>query len=1058
MNDTTIISAISTLHRAIVSLALFIFIVGSSSYFLLKDGVLINEITLGGLDVEKLYIKWDEKLTLYAKHAYVTKSSNKESAHFDYRSISKAFGYIKFFEGFVGSVSIEKLRLGDAEGAFHYNVGSDNVLTLSAPDHALHCHIDFGDDYFVLNVDEYRNATRNVNLSGVVVARLHDSEFYARLDPTVASVEGLHLYAYANHNALTFSATADKPLTDIAPLVDLFGLPDNIRKWIVDYGKGSSVTLNALHGTLPYRKPERLLQNLYGEATYYDLAYTFNQHVDPIRTKSTQLRFEKGVLNILPNASRFYKHDGGKSWLKIDFNSHPITLTAYVRTETTLDRDLLNLLESYKIHLPFIQTVGTTKADLTLAVTLANGHTDALGDFMIDRGVYRFQGVDFNVTNAHVGLHGADITIDTLNMAQNGHINTAISGQMNPVRKEGRLKIVADSVSLGSPQNPLTLDQEHPLHLEYILGSKSDTVVFEPSKWRIGSNAFNLEAMQIPFDFSSGVATLKNIPIQYGDTARAKLSGRIALFDAEADLEADLTRLRLGTITLDQPNLPLALRYNGIWHLDAPKASRWDVNGTRFHIGAASMEVNGSRLQLFDTPFEVPAHAKGVVNATYEHDTQTALLGVSKLQLQHEGIGTYFASHKPLRAMVHHIGERIYAASDDLDFAFSADAMQWDLSLNSLATLAKYSTALRRYDLEKGEVQVGHKKGFESYAFSGILYYPQAIIVNGDTPTGDFAFKGNYSLGRLNVNLNDSLYIDIGDKITIASEGIGYNLGAILKVLNAHGGGNTDVSSLPDISFNATDSFIYFTPERRAVADLIRFYTSDNGLYGRLNHQEGVAILELKDGDFFLYGNRFGDLFMRHLLSLAEYRGGLMSFHVNGTTEEAHGVVRVQETTVKDYKTLNNILAFINTVPSLATFSLPHYSDKGLDVNDAYASFQYKDRLVTIDGVKVDSPELDITGSGVIDYINENVDMQLNLITDAGTNVSKVPLVGYILVGDKGDITTTLKITGNMNDPKVSTGIAKGIVVAPFKMIMRTLTLPFNIFKKGDKSEEEKKE
>ena len=1015
--------------------------------------MLIDEITVAGLDVEKLYIKWDEKLSLYAKHAYVTKRNKKQAARFDFSSITDTFRYIRFFEGFVDSVSIEKLRLGESEGSFLYNVGSDNILTLASPKHSLRCHIDYGNDYFVLRINELRDIAKDVNVSGTIVAKVHDSEFYARLDPTVASVEGLHLYAYADQKSLTFNVKADQTISDIAPLVDIFSLPEAISKWIVDYARGSGVTLHTLRGTLPYDKPAQLLQTLYGEATYNDLAYTFNQHVDPIKTARTEVRFENGVLNILPQEARFYGHDGGESWLKIDFNSHPIILTAYIRTVSILDRDILNLLESYHIQLPFIQSAGTTKADLTLDVTLANGHTDAQGDFMIDRGVYRFQGVDFNVSNAHIGLQNTDVTIKSLNMAQNGHISTSISGHMNPVRKEGRLKIVADAVSLGSTQTPLSLDQGQPLLLEYVLGSKSDTVVFEPSRWRFGTHTFALDAIQIPFDFGSGVATLRKVPIRYGDAARAELTGRIALFDAEADLKADLTRLKLDNITLNQPQLPVALKYNGIWHLDLPKESRWDINGTTLDIGAASAEIDGNRIHLSDTPFEVPGHGKGVLALTYETDTATALLSVSDLQLHHEKTGTYFMSRRPLRVMLHHIGERLYAASDDLDFAFSSDAFQWNLSLHSLNTLAANSEPLRYYNLDAGEVTITHKKGFESYGFSGMLHYPQPIIVSGDTPTGDFAFSGNYNQGRFSINLNNAVYIDIDEKIAIASEGVGYNLGALLKVFNAHTKETGEVSQLPDISFNATDSFIYFTPERRAVADSIRFYTNDDGLYGRLNHQEGVAILELKDKKFFLYGNRFGDLFMRHLLSLAEYRGGLMSFHVNGTTEEAHGVVRVQGTTVKDYKTLNNILAFINTVPSLATFSLPHYSDKGLDVNDAYASFHYKEHLVTIDGVKVDSPELGITGSGVIDYVKENVDMQLNLITDAGTNVSKVPLVGYILVGDKGDITTTLKIKGDMNNPQVSTGIAKGIVVAPFKMIMRTLTLPFSIFKK-EKEEE----
>ena len=77
--------------------------------------------------------------------------------------------------------------------------------------------------------------------------------------------------------------------------------------------------------------------------------------------------------------------------------------------------------------------------------------------------------------------------------------------------------------------------------------------------------------------------------------------------------------------------------------------------------------------------------------------------------------------------------------------------------------------------------------------------------------------------------------------------------------------------------------------------------------------------------------------------------------------------------------------------------------------------------------------------------------MELNLITDAGENVSKIPLVGYILVGERGDVTTTLKIEGDLENPKVTNDMAQNIVVSPFKMLMRTITLPLKILELQEK-------
>ncbi|MCF6330599.1 MAG: AsmA-like C-terminal domain-containing protein, partial [Sulfurimonas sp.] len=68
------------------------------------------------------------------------------------------------------------------------------------------------------------------------------------------------------------------------------------------------------------------------------------------------------------------------------------------------------------------------------------------------------------------------------------------------------------------------------------------------------------------------------------------------------------------------------------------------------------------------------------------------------------------------------------------------------------------------------------------------------------------------------------------------------------------------------------------------------------------------------------------------------------------------------------------------------------------------------------------------------------------LKTDLGSAASKIPIVGYILFGDD-TISTTLKVIGKLDNPKVKSMIAKDIIVAPINIIKRTLSLPFNLLK-----------
>ncbi len=228
----------------------------------------------------------------------------------------------------------------------------------------------------------------------------------------------------------------------------------------------------------------------------------------------------------------------------------------------------------------------------------------------------------------------------------------------------------------------------------------------------------------------------------------------------------------------------------------------------------------------------------------------------------------------------------------------------------------------------------------------------------------------------------------------------------------------------------------------------------------QLKYKSGSAGLRLENKNFHLYGKDFNDKFMTTLFSLSKFNDGTLDFSLNGTLAEYTGVIYVQDTIINDYKILNNILAFVNTVPSLVTFKLPGYSNEGLLINKAYIKFEHKNNTFNLTDIYLDSKEIDIFGNGFVDIDNDKLDIVLNLKTDLGSNLAKIPLVGYIIL-DGETLSTNMHMTGKIADPKVQSLIAKDIVVAPINIIKRTLSLPYLLIKKaiqvaGEDQEEEK--
>ena len=190
---------------------------------------------------------------------------------------------------------------------------------------------------------------------------------------------------------------------------------------------------------------------------------------------------------------------------------------------------------------------------------------------------------------------------------------------------------------------------------------------------------------------------------------------------------------------------------------------------------------------------------------------------------------------------------------------------------------------------------------------------------------------------------------------------------------------------------------------------------------------------------------------MQNLFAASKFKGGELDFSASGNTKVYNGYLNINNTTILEYGILNNILAFVNTIPSLVTFSLPGYNKNGLNVTNAYMSFKMdKSNELNIKDMSLDSKEIKIVGRGKANIKKNNIDMKLNLKTDLGSTLSKIPIVGYIFLGNE-TISTSLKVSGKLDDPEISTLIAQDIIVAPLNIIKRTLLFPLHIFENDKK-------
>ena len=126
MNDKLIIISISKIYFSIVSFLLFIFLVLSVTYLLLNAGIHIKSIKTSSISIDKLYIKWNEKLDIHIqKIDFLQDDTTDESFDLKHKDISNYTLLISIFGSFIKSFVIDEINHNDTNATLRY---ADNKL------------------------------------------------------------------------------------------------------------------------------------------------------------------------------------------------------------------------------------------------------------------------------------------------------------------------------------------------------------------------------------------------------------------------------------------------------------------------------------------------------------------------------------------------------------------------------------------------------------------------------------------------------------------------------------------------------------------------------------------------------------------------------------------------------------------------------------------------------------------------------------------------------------------------------------------------------------------
>lgn len=1047
MNDSIIINAISKIKFILVSIFSFILLVLFISFIVLQKGIYIDSLSFQNVKIEKLYIKWDEKVSFIANEIHIANNEKSSGSEVAYEkilsSISTALPFLLWFE----DIFIENISFGDTKYTFEY-IDNQQSLFISSSDFILYSSLFSNDNLLHLRVDIFRDLNKNIQIDGDLIFDTKNKfELSTKINITIHDNTKLHLFAHGDRQKLSYKIESDENIKNTREIVDLFNVDPDIKYWIYDAIEMSSLSLNTLYGWFEYKNLDKAYLNLYAKAVANDLKYTYDKKVDSVRTTKTDLEFKEGVLYIRPQNAYSYNFFLDKSWLKIDFSKKEELLTLYLLFKGQVNKNMLSLLDRYEVKLPFVQNSGAVDTNLTLDINLITLNIEAIGDFYAKEAQINYLGLDIDISDAHIFLNNYDVKVKNM-VAKYGDIATShVDLDFNANESSGTLAFRFDTIEAKESDIKL-LKNKDSLAAVYTISPKQDYLSIEKSTWSLKGQTLDVDAMQIPFDIKELAAKIPLTAIESPNLLSALVSGEIFFNSKKANLNIELSKFSYLDILLDKKASSLNLLYDtDKFTLSSAKPIHLNVAKKKATLDNFMIDITPEAIKAKNISLNFENILSSKISIKFNVADSSMLVDLRDLDFENNNFGEIFKNNENIRLFVkNRDNNSTIIRCDEFDLDYILNNEGWRVELNSIDKITQHSNALKKYNLTNGKFVLYKKNDEAKMKFSLNTDYKYKILVIENTPLENYSINGEYEEGKeISLKINDLVDVKIEDAIHIKTADIGINLDEILNFVadkNSTEDEKAKEQKSKDIYFEANNSYLYLSENRHIISDAIHIQYLNEELNAKLTHRQGKATLKLYNDVLNLYGENFNDEFMGKLFSLSKFKGGSLEFYINGSTKEYSGTLYVRDTTILDYKILNNILAFVNTVPSLVTFSLPGYNQNGIAAKSAYMNFKYKDEIYKINDIYLKSKEIEIVGLGEASIKNNSINMDLSLITGIGSSVSKIPFIGHILLG-KENISTTLKLSGALENPDVNTQVTKDIAAAPFNIIKRTLMYPF---------------
>ena len=176
MNDKTVINTISAIYFTIVSFVSFIFLLLTTVFIILQNGLYIDDISIPNLKVKQLYIKWNEKIDISIKEISIVKKESSSKVDIDEKKLNTYLKSLSLASNWFESIVVEKIRFNDITASFNYKDKKRGFLVASSEDFRLNSSLYFESNFLNMKINEFEDFKRKINLKGNLFFNSKDIE------------------------------------------------------------------------------------------------------------------------------------------------------------------------------------------------------------------------------------------------------------------------------------------------------------------------------------------------------------------------------------------------------------------------------------------------------------------------------------------------------------------------------------------------------------------------------------------------------------------------------------------------------------------------------------------------------------------------------------------------------------------------------------------------------------------------------------------------------------------------------------------------------------------